>query len=69
MDDKILEVFKRYSKSVDTEFNVYDCLIQEDWIRIANEICLITEDKINEIILKEREEFVSDLRRIRESIK
>lgn len=69
MDDKILEVFKRYSKSVDTEFNVYDCLIQEDWIRIANEICLITEDKINEIILKERAEFTNDLRRIRESIK
>lgn len=65
MDDKILEVFKRYSKSVSAEANVYDCLIQEDWIRIANEICLLIEDEIN----KEREEFVNDLRRIRESIK
>lgn len=69
MDDKILEVFKRYSKSVDTEFNVYECLIQEDWIRIVNEICLITEDKINELVLKEREEFANDLRRLQESIK
>ena len=38
MEDKIIEVFKKYSKSVDTEYNVYDCLIEEDWSNIAQEI-------------------------------
>lgn len=38
MEDKIIEVFKKYSKSVDTEYNVYDCLIEEDWLNIAQEV-------------------------------
>ena len=37
MEDKIIEVFKKYSKSVDTEYNVYNCLIEEDWPNIAQE--------------------------------
>ena len=35
MEDKIIEVFKKYSKSVDTEYNIYNCLIEEDWQNIA----------------------------------
>ena len=38
MEDKIIEVFKKYSKSVDTECNVYNCLIEEDWSNIAQEL-------------------------------
>ena len=38
MEDKIIEVFKKYSKSVDTEYNVYNCLIEEDWSNIAQEL-------------------------------
>lgn len=38
MEDKIVEVFKKYSKSVDTEYNVYNCLIEEDWSNIAQEL-------------------------------
>jgi len=38
MEDKIKEVFLKYSKSVDTEYNVYNCLIEEDWHNIAHEI-------------------------------
>jgi hypothetical protein len=38
MEDKIIELFKKYSKSVDTEYNVYNCLIEEDWSNIAQEI-------------------------------
>jgi hypothetical protein len=38
MEDKIIEVFKKYSKSVDTEYNVYNCLIEEDWSNIAEEL-------------------------------
>jgi hypothetical protein len=38
MEDKIIEVFKKYSKSVDTEYNVYNCLIEEDWSNIAHEL-------------------------------
>jgi len=38
MEDKIIEVFKKYRKSVDTEYNVYNCLIEEDWSNIAQEI-------------------------------
>ena len=38
MENKINEVFKKYSKSVDTEYNVYNCLIEEDWRNIAQEI-------------------------------
>lgn len=38
MEDKIIEVFKKYSKSVDTEYNVYNCLIEEDWSNITQEL-------------------------------
>ncbi len=38
MEDKIVEVFKKYSKSVDTEYNVYNCLIEENWSNIAQEL-------------------------------
>ena len=38
MEDKIIEVFNKYSKSVDTEYNVYNCLIEEDWSNIAQEL-------------------------------
>lgn len=38
MEDKIIEVFKKYSKSVDTVYNTYNCLIEEDWSNIAQEI-------------------------------
>ena len=38
MEDKVIEVFKKYSKSVDTEYNVYNCLIEEDWSNIAQEL-------------------------------
>lgn len=38
MEDKIIELFKKYSKSVDTEYNVYNCLTEEDWSNIAQEI-------------------------------
>jgi len=38
MEDKIIELFKKYSKSVDTEYNVYNCLIEDDWSNIAQEI-------------------------------
>ena len=38
MEYKIIEVFKKYSKSVDTEYNVYNCLIEEDWSNIAQEV-------------------------------
>ncbi len=38
MEDKIIELFKKYSKSVDTEYNVYNCLIEEDWSNISQEI-------------------------------
>jgi hypothetical protein len=38
MQDKIIEAFKKYSKSVDTEYNVYNCLIEEDWSNIAQEV-------------------------------
>ena len=38
MEYKIIEVFKKYSKSVDTEYNVYNCLIEEDWSNIAQDI-------------------------------
>jgi hypothetical protein len=38
MQDKIIEVFKKYSKSVDTEYNVYNCLIEEEWSNIAHEV-------------------------------
>lgn len=38
MEDKIKEVFLKYSKSVDTEYNVYNCLIEEDWQNITQEI-------------------------------
>jgi hypothetical protein len=38
MEDKIIEVFKKYSKSVDTEYNVYNCLIEEDWSNISQEL-------------------------------
>ena len=38
MEDKIIEVFKKYSKSVDTEHNAYNCLIEEDWSNIVQEI-------------------------------
>jgi hypothetical protein len=36
--DEIIKVFKKYSKSVDTEYNVYNCLIEEDWFPIAKEL-------------------------------
>jgi hypothetical protein len=45
MEDKIIEVFKKYSKSVDTEYNVYNCLIEEDWQNIAREV-------VNKIVAK-----------------
>ena len=38
MEDKIIELFKKYSKSVDTEYNVYNCLIEEDWSNIAQDV-------------------------------
>jgi len=38
MENKIKEVFLKYSKSVDTEYNVYNCLIEEDWQNITHEI-------------------------------
>lgn len=38
MEDKILEVFNKYSKLVDTECNVYNFLIEEDWLNIAQEL-------------------------------
>ena len=38
MEDKIIEVFNKYIKSVDTEYNVYNCLIEEDWSNIAQEL-------------------------------
>ena len=38
MEDKIIEVFNKYIKSVDTEYNVYNCLIEEDLSNIAQEL-------------------------------
>lgn len=38
MEDKIVEVFKKYNKLVDTKYNVYNCLIEEDWSNIAQEL-------------------------------
>lgn len=38
MEDKIIEVFKKYSKSVDTECNACNCLIEEDWSNISQAI-------------------------------
>ena len=45
MENKIIEVFKKYSKSVDTKYNVYNCLIEEDWSNIAREV-------VNKIVAK-----------------
>jgi hypothetical protein len=44
MRNKIIEVFKKYSKTVDTEYNVYNCLIEEDWSNISHEL-LVEFDK------------------------
>jgi hypothetical protein len=38
MKNKIIELFNKYSKSVDTEYNVYNCLIEEDWSNITQEL-------------------------------
>ena len=38
MENNIIDIFKKYSTSVDTEYNVYDCLIEADWQSIAKEI-------------------------------
>jgi hypothetical protein len=38
MQNKLIDIFKKYSKSVDTEYNVYNCLIEEDWLNIAEEV-------------------------------
>ena len=38
MEDKIIEVFKKYSKSVDMKSFVYKHLIEKDWSDIENEV-------------------------------
>jgi hypothetical protein len=44
MRNKIIEIFNKYRKAVSTECNVYDCLIEEDWSNIADDL-LIEFDK------------------------
>lgn len=57
MKDRIIEVFKKYSKSVDTEYNVYNCLIEEDWSNVADELVIL----FNPPDIKERGKELLDL--------
>ncbi len=41
MENKLLSVFEKYSKSVSTESNSYKCLIEEDWLNIANDLVIL----------------------------
>ena len=38
MEDKLIDIFKKYSISVDTEYYVYYCLFDEDLSNIADEV-------------------------------
>ena len=60
MEDKIIEVFKKYSKSVDTEYNVYNCLIEEDWSNIAEELV-----KLFHKIKRRRENMTENIKKIK----